>query len=345
MIKDHTLDQWLARGLEEKDLAASVEHVIDEFETAQGDKAAANDILLTKVLMLMDPEAPIRYKNLSFYPDGFGSMLAVEVLRKGDTKLMVEAVNRGVPEIWAAYQNLGLPGAHGDDNTFTWVKNYLRMKAIGFGLERCLYELNKGIPCASPIVAIDHVDDLADLLPALDGAENRVEKKEGPIDRHIAAYIATHHSSDIDKYLGEIANPDEAVSILGSLRLLAVLQQKYGPESLYGLAKWMGGLIGPAVNLYKSRLTRQAIETEMPRLVRRGSLPAILDLLDNVEKKVMDSEEHMAAIEEFQDAEEEINEIEFELKPGSRVTEEKGRKATAITSVLIMSLVIALMLI
>lgn len=347
LIKEHTLDQWLARGLEEKELAASVELVIEEFGAAPGDKTIANDILLTKVLMLMDLDAPIRYKNLSFFPNGFGPMLAVEFLRKGDTRIHVEAVVRGIPGIWFALQDQGTPGSghQSEDRTFSWVRNFLRIATPGFGLERCLYELNKGIPCLSPIIANEYVDDLALLLPALDKAENRVETKASPIDRHIAAYIATHDSLDVDKYLDEIAASDEATSILGSLHLLARLQKKYGPDSLYGVTKWIGGLIGPAVSLYKSRLTRQAIENEMPRLVRRGSLPDILELLDNAEKKILDANEHKAAIEEFQDTEIEITEIELELAPGSRVAEDKGKKATAITSVLIMSLVISLMLI
>ncbi|MDP6174577.1 MAG: hypothetical protein QGF09_10450, partial [Rhodospirillales bacterium] len=109
LIRDHTLDQWLERGLEEKEMAHAVEQSIVEIDAFQSDKTIANDILLARVLMLMDPGAPIRYKSLSFFPKGLGPWLAVELLRKGDTKIFVEAINRNIADNWFTLQNQGLP--------------------------------------------------------------------------------------------------------------------------------------------------------------------------------------------------------------------------------------------
>ncbi|MDP6885104.1 MAG: ABC transporter permease subunit, partial [Rhodospirillales bacterium] len=61
---------------------------------------------------------------------------------------------------------------------------------IGYGIERCLYELNPGLPCQSPHLNHDYVTRIRDLLPALDETANRVSEKTLPIDRHIAAFIA-----------------------------------------------------------------------------------------------------------------------------------------------------------
>lgn len=344
LIRDGELEQWVGRGLEEKELAESIARALEVTNAMQGDQSVANDSLLARVLMILDNDAPIRYKGYAFFPSALGAALAVDYLRKGNIKIAQEAVIRAIPAIWYEIQAAREEGGKTEESFYGWVKGYLQTGQTGFGVERCIYELNKDIPCLSSVIAQDHVDAIDDLLPALDRAEKRVDTKSKPIDRHIAAFIATHFSSDVDMYLAEVANTDETTSILGNLRLLALVQDRLGPESLYGLSKWLGGLISPAVNLFKSRITRQEIEGELPRLVRKGSLPHILDLLDNSEKKMKDATEHAAAVEAFGEAEEEITDIEEKTEPESGEAEKTGKQAAAVISVLIMILAVSLML-
>ena len=82
--------------------------------------------------------------------------------------------------------------------------------------------------------------------------------------------------------------PDRAV--IGMLSVLAIVQWRLGPEALYGLSGWVGGLMGPVINSYQNRNKRKDLEKEIPKLVRKGNLAALYNYLDNPEERQGDAE-------------------------------------------------------
>ena len=46
---------------------------------AQKDLADPDEVLLTRVLLALDPGAPLSYKNFTFFPHGWGDLLAIEM--------------------------------------------------------------------------------------------------------------------------------------------------------------------------------------------------------------------------------------------------------------------------
>ena len=96
----------------------------------------------------------------------------------------------------------------------------------------------------------------------------------------------------------------------GMLSLLAFLQWKSQSPPLLGLASWIGGILGPATETYHNRNTRSEIEREIPRLVRRGSLPEMFDLIDNAERRREDQNGFAEAQAAYAEIKGEIDEIE-----------------------------------
>jgi len=344
LITDGTVEQWLSRGLEDKDLAAAIADTTD-WASAQEGKPDTNDLLLSRVLMLLDPLAPIRFKGISFMPDAFGMAMIIERLRGGDVRALAEAVLLEVPKYW--FEINGGPAASADMETMGYnrIRTHLQKKGPGYGIERCMYELNHGFPCQSPLFQDEYILDVEDVLPALNEIEKTVDSKTAPVDRHIAAFVAAKVKTAAEPFLHDIADPDEALQTLGHLKLLAFLQELYAPRPLLGLSKWIGGQMGPVIKLYQSRPTRKALEAEVPNRVRTGMLSELLALLDDPEARLKDEEGYMQAVEEFRVAQEEIEEIEFDIGPNSDKAERTSKQVAAITSIVIMTFVVILMLV
>ena len=245
-----------------------------------------------------------------------------------------------LPQIWYSLQRSVFDGASLQQEEYSTLTGYLSLDDPGFGFERCLYESNPTLPCQSEIITKDYVYQVEDLLPAIDAASNRSDPKTKPMDRHIAAFIAARFEEDIHPHLKALAAPVEETATIGMLSLLAFLQWKLRITALYGLSSWVGGLLGPAINTYHSRTTRQDIEKEIPSLVRKGSLPELFYLIDNAENRKSDAEGFEEAAREYAEAEYEVREIEDTGSERQSKAEKKGKQTAAVISV-VMSMIVA----
>ena len=335
VLKEGQLDHWLRRSLAMKELADAVASLAEAAVADSDNTRGRDDLLVARVCMLLDPEAPIRYSGYAFHADSFGTSLAVELLRQNTTKVGKEILGQNIVGMWFEVRNTIGSMNPAQERMFGALQAFLMNKDPGFGIERCLYDLNPSLPCQSSFIVKDYVSDVDSLLIALDEAANRVDTKLPPTDRHIAAFIAAHFEQDIERYLRALGDSDEAKSVTGMLSLLSAVQWRLGPEALFGLSSWVGGLLGPAINSYHSRTVRSDIEHEIPRLVRQGSLPGLFNLIDNAEKRQQDILGYDAAINEFVAAETEIQEIESSDSARSESAERMGQQSAAMTSVVI----------
>jgi hypothetical protein len=340
MLRTVDLEGWIRRALADVDMADKIKAAIDMARANPNAPTNSDDHLVTRVAMILDPKGPIRYRGFAYMPDGFGPALAVELMRRGDVQAPVETILRELPAAWYNHTaNFG-PETPFAVKAFSEIRTYLQNTDPGFGIERCLYELNPSLPCQSPLVAEDYVSRIEELLPALDRAASRTDPKTRPMDRHIAAFVAARFEQDIDPHLKAIASSRVETSLIGMLSLLAVVQWRLKSDGLLGLAGWVGGLLGPAINTYHSRSTRRDIEKELPRLVRQGSLPELFDLIDNAEKRRLDLEGYNAAKAEFETAEAEIQKIEGTELQGMSGAVAKGQQTAAVISLVVSFLIV-----
>ncbi len=343
-IKDDNLNGWLRKGLKDPNRADGVKAAIDTAALHQGEPQGTDEFVISKVCTVLDPLAPIRYKGLSFMPDGYGPALAVELLRRGDVQVPTEVVAYEIPDTWYAMQRTVFEGASVQQQEYARLKGYLSIQDPGYGHERCLYEINPSMPCQSEFIAENYVFEIEGLLPALDAAAKRVDTHKKPMDRHIAAFIAARFEEDTHPHLKALAASNEETATIGMLSLLAFLQYKLRVKELFGLSSWVGGLSGPAINTYHSRTTRREIEKEIPRLVRMGSLPELFDLIDNAENRKSDLEGFEAAIVEYGAAEMEIRDIEGSGTERQTKAERAGKQTAAVISVVFAMIVVCVLL-
>lgn len=340
MLRTADLEAWVRRPLGDADMADKVKTALDLARANPNAPTNSDDHLVTRIAMILDPKGPIRYRGFAYMPDGFGPALAVELMRRGDVQAPVETILRELPNAWYNHTaNFG-PETPFAIKSFSEIRSYLQNNDPGFGVERCLYELNPSLPCQSPLVAEEYVSRIEDLLPALDRAASRTDPKTRPVDRHVAAFIAARFEQDIDPHLKAMASTRVETSLIGMLSLLAVVQWRLKLDGLLGLAGWVGGLLGPAINTYHSRSTRRDIEKDLPRLVRQGSLPELFDLIDNAEKRRLDLEGYTAAKAEFEAAEAEIQKIEGTESQGMSGAVAKGQQTAAVIALIVSFLIV-----
>ena len=343
VITDDNLIGWLRKGVEDANRADGIIATVKTAALHKDEAQGTDEYVIAKGCMVLDPQAPIRYKGFTFMPDGFAAALAVEFLHRGEVKIPLEILKIGLPQIWYSMQRSVFAGTSVQQEEFATLAGYLSLDDPGFGFERCLYEGNETLPCQSEIISKDYVYQIEELLPALDAASNKADPKIKPMDRHVAAFIAARFEEDIHPHLKALAAQVEETATIGMLSLLAFLQWKLRISALYGLSSWVGGLLGPAINTYHSRTTRHEIEKEIPHLVRKGSLPELFDLIDNADNRRSDAEGFEEAAQEYAEAEYEVREIEDAGSERHSKAERQGKQTAAVISVVMATIVLSVL--
>ena len=344
-IKDESLAKWLKKSLDKDDLSQSISALAAVAELQKNQVRGSDDYVVTKASILMDPTGPIRYKGLSFVPDGYGSALAVDLLRRNSMQTGAEILRHRIPEIWydAPTEELRDDNAFGVQSVFNKMRRLLISDGPGFGIERCLYELNSSLSCQSPLISGQYVININDLLPALDTAANQIDKNLRPLDRHVTAFIAARFKEPIDRHLKKLSEQSDTSFLNGMINLLAHIQWKLKLDPLFELTKWVGSLLDPAIQTYFSHTTRKEIREALPEVVSQGSLPVLFDLIDNGDKRLKDSEDYDNAKIEYTVADEQIKTIETGDLASPEAPIEQGQRIAALTSLVISMIFISIL--
>jgi hypothetical protein len=344
LVRDGTLETWLARGIEDQELAEMVTGAIAESGVKHAENRDADAILMAHILLIMDPTSPVQYKGAHFMADGFGSALATETIRGGNVKDLAEAVVHQLPTKSFELQVGGLAASITEDQLFQELRLHLQRAEPGYGVERCLYLSNPSLPCRSPLLGGRYIDHIEDILPALNEAEADAEAKQRPYDRHLAAFLASHFSGDLDGFLDEADDPDDAAAVLAILKMYARVQAVLQLPEMVGLAKWLGGLVGPVIRQYKSRATRRLLEAEVPKLVHIGWLADLLALMNNTDARLRDASDYADAQDAFREADAEIERIEVNSDPDSDAVQRGSKQTAAVLSIIIMCILVTMMI-
>ena len=345
VVMEGKLEIWLRRATEDKERAEAVAGQVRLAVTATTDKAAAEQVMLCKVLMMLDPNAPIRYRGYGAMPDGIGAALAVQMSKGTDTKMLTEMIRRDVVKAYFEMDN----GERDDPisvGSFRDIRNLMSQTGLGFGLERALYELNDSLPCQSKLVAEEYVTDIKEMIQALNiyGA-SKGDAKQWPCDRHVAAFIGARARSDVDRNLASINDPDKSKALMALLNMLAVFQYRLCPESLPGLANWVAKLATTLVESFHSREKRKEFETTLPKLAKRGSVVEIFQLLDDASAKDKDFNDFSWAQAQYQAAEEAIRRIESQDEDIISGSDKVGKQFAAVTGIMVSMLTITISII
>ncbi|MBR1778239.1 MAG: hypothetical protein IJ752_06625 [Alphaproteobacteria bacterium] len=340
VIRSEKLLAWIEHGFDDKETADAIRKSIDMALVRFSTKEKQDDFFVARTCMLLDPSAPLRIRNCAFLPDALGTMLAINVNDDKKTKMLIGLIATGYLESWYEF--------HQDMVSEQNIKNMqitLQKPGKGMGIERLLYDLNEGLPCQSPLVVKDYVDEARDLLPALEEVAKKANPKTEPIDRHIAAFIAVRFGSKVLEQISWLNSPKENVAIQGMLNIFAALQRTFGPDHLYAMCSWIGGMVVPVIDSYHNLEKRQQLEKNLPKIIRKGNFSELCAFLDDRQERLYDLSYFEQAKKEYARLSEEI-----EFLDGNREKREQeglmlGNQVAAVVSFGIAVLTMFLLLI
>lgn len=322
VIRDGHVETWLRQRARAEDTASAVTAEVAASAAGQSARMRSDDALVARVAMVIDPPAPIRYQGLSVMPDGLGPALAEAWLRDGNAQAPAGIIGLELPVRWIAAQPKAGAALGVSRRDFAELRAILENTALGYGLERCLYECNPGLSCQSPLVKRYHASTLKGILLALERAAATADDNAVPIDRHVAAFIAARSGHGVDSHLAALADRRPSALPLAMLGLLADLQQRLKCRPLPALARWLGSRMGPVIEIFHRRKTRQDLERQLDALIDKGNLADMYNLLSDGERRLADASGFGAAVAEFAGLAKRVQHLKtHDIEPTARVQE------------------------
>lgn len=333
-IEKDQFDFWLKRNFEDQLLITRLEKVWER------EKGGSRERLISSVTMALDPRAPVRYKNISAFPIGFGGALAEAMAKGDDIQNHAEMLQLQLFNNWVNLRPDEVGEAAGIITTFEKCRNYLTQKMPGYGMERVLYTLSKEAACMSPLLKNYFVLGAASLLMALESISEQPNRPDNVLDRHMIAFISVREPKMIDPHLGHVISHDRAYQLIGILRTLAAIQKRFSIAAVPGVGNWLIEMIGPALNRFNDRELRQEVAKRLNKLVDSGNLPAILDLVDDMKLVQDDANRFAQARQEFILLTNEKEGIDAHLKKNKNFGYATGRQVAMLVSSAIAVMVI-----
>ncbi len=293
-VQEGKLSEWLLRSLGDEDRAALVGKAL-RWGRKVTDGGARADRTLASVLAVLDPRAPLRYKGFAASPDALGRVLAINYHRSDRVQLFAELLRGRSPIVWFESQQTNRPELLAIKKSIEQACAFVDQSRAGFGIERCLYLLNPGWPCQSPMLAQEYVCTIRELLPALERVAQRGVPSAEPVDRHVAAFCAARTRHVPERHLKNLSSERPLFRHLAMLHVLADVQQRFGPARLPALARWFAGLLAPIIETYHSRPYRKQLSRQLESLVEGGALGSLCTLFDNAGARLADEQAFAAA--------------------------------------------------
>lgn len=193
------------------------------------------------------------------------------------------------------------------------LEKFKETEAVGYGIERCLYELNPQMACLSPCLIHACVLTPAEALTALEDVAAQPNRPSFPVDRHLAAFFMSRWKEMNFLDLRDMGKPQREIKNLAVLKILAGIQSHFKIKGLPNLCQWMAQLCAPIITHYHNLKARAQVQEEIARAVSTGQLMKLVRVLENRQALTDDSIDYQAAKIEVLLIESEIKEIETKI--------------------------------
>lgn len=268
--------QWLKRNFDRKALLKNFEDVVEADQDA-----ASPDRMLTRISVMFDPHAPLRYKGLSLMPEGFGTSLAEAVARNRDIQVYGEIISTQLFGYWYQMHDEIVADAGVMMSKFEKCRTFLTRRAPNHGIERVLYAMCRDAPCFSPAFRDHFVVTPAQLALALEKIASGPSRGRLQLDRHMMAFLSEREARVFDPHLGHFISNDAGQNKLGVLKVLASIQRAYKLPALPKLTEWMYAEFDETLKRFYDADLREKIRSQLGKIVKTGDLPRFLDVVDD----------------------------------------------------------------
>lgn len=289
-LRSGFVDRWLRRGLGAPTLATRLEEIAGyRHSDTSSENTQADSFVALSAIALLDPLAPLCWREIAIWPDGLGTALAAaESERETRTKLE-ELIVSEASATWAGLrpERCDVAATRAEGRQY---RSILRLRGVAGTLSRLTYTLNPMLPCASTLLRGRWVSRIEDLLSGLESVAQSGRPEGSPVDSEIGAFIAARLDGRLDqKILAALAVGAEG--LLAQLTILATLQVRARCGPLPALATWLLRQGSTAVAALKNKPRREAVGEQLAQIASSGRLDNMLALLSDPKLYRQDEQE------------------------------------------------------
>jgi len=331
VIESGEVDVWIKRSISDEALGLAVQKAVAG--AAGGAPTTQVDRLVSRVSMALDPSAPIRYRGRAVMPDAIGIALAEAALRKENFQAIAEILRGQLPVVWMDFQTEVKPQTVQIAQTLDSTRTLLDRLGPGFGVERVLYDLNRNLQCLSQAVESYCAMTLTELAAALDTLGAARGRPTEPMDRHIAAFIASRHRMIDEGLLVQLGVGVSPVRrILAIITILAEVQYRGSSQTLPRLCDWLVTLAKPAVDRIHNRPLQDKMRRDLESTARAGRINDLLKLIDNGDELRKDAGGFAEARKEYRKTQREIEKQRATMSNHDALVNGTGRQVASIAA-------------
>ncbi len=339
LIDGGEMEQWLSRALDDKAAIARFEKALKYAEEGGKGSGYAEQVV-TRTAIALHPEGPIRYRNISLFPEGVGAALTESYMMKRDLQSFIDFFLIYFMTQWIEAQSGAVTDAGNIVAKFDSARAYLRQKGMGFGIEKCLYTLNPEIHCLSEKLQKFHVRNPEDMLYAFEKMSHSPSHPAMFFDRHIIAFLSVKDRKNIDPYMHELNAPEQYKRVLAEMKTLATIQKRSQMDKFPGVAGWMSENLECVYERFHDRDLRADLKKSIGRMKEKGDLGKIIGLFDNPATYQNDFTGFRRAMRDYFELEKECEDIEHALRDESSFGLETGRQVAAAVACVLAGIVI-----
>jgi hypothetical protein len=284
-LKEETLVKWIERNVQDTHKAEKLRDVLRIYSTNHGKTRMTDDDLVANSLLILDPDSVIRLKGRGTTIDGLIQIFTFGTATKKNEYIQyfLRILHLKLIDLWESGRRSDVRNKHHALalELIERAQGLMEETSMGFGIERCLYELNPTLACQSELLFGEYITTLHAMLQNLETHAN--DKKELFVDRHIIAFITNRlemKSKVIIKGLSRFPQLENNADIQ-LLALLAISQKQTKIKQLKNLAEVMEKRLASVVNLYHSTKIREQYAESLRNVARSGDLVAMIKIVTN----------------------------------------------------------------
>ena len=251
----------------------TVDHIDSLVKSSGSPQAGGVDTAISRISILIDPKAPIRYKGVSFFPDGLAYI--IPLLKKNKKTSVIKGVEHFNLLVNWTNSNSSRKNVDITKNIEKLVNN----NSFGYGLEKCTYLLNPNLPCQSRLFKGLFINDFSRILSVIEDA-TRNNKDIDLIDQELAAFLMVHLKVP-DGWTDEVNSKDpNSKNFINMLRLLSLVQENMEKSTpVPHVSTWFCTRLKKHIETFKSNSRKEKALKKTEQIVEKGSLKAMLDLI------------------------------------------------------------------
>lgn len=298
-LKSVDFPSWVQMSFRDEVLSERLESLLNvKPDSGFGGMRADDYKMVARVCMFLHPNGPVHYKSTSLFLDGIPSLVA-EAFSRDDRETLSAVVEMLDGKFLQTISEIcEIRGVQFGKQIADLRKiiAHAASKQLGKGMERVLYELNPILPCVSMRFSNVWIGSIIQLMRALERIASTSNARNILLDRHLAAFCATH-GVDLEREFNNLAaaqhNPAKFNSL--SLNFFGLLQQRCKMEALPNLtAKLVDGL-APALKGLKNKKRREAVQVALDKSKKGGDIGKLCTEVNMIKVQAEDAREFAQA--------------------------------------------------